>query len=310
MELKPESDGGYQLKTRFSKFDNLPELMTIFKTFADVKTYEELDLPRPKLIGVDKDGNPVEGKCTDIVAKPSRIQRKFIRELGERAAEIRNGNVDPEKDNMLKITSDGRKIGLDQRIIDPTAPDNPNSKVNLCIKRVTDIYNATAAKKGTQLIFCDMSTPSAAKNGGFCLYNDIKEKLIQNGVKAEEIAFIHDCKSDEQKQALYNRMNEGEIRIMLGSTTMCGAGMNAQQKMVALHDLDCPMRPSDMEQRHGRIQRQGNENETVEIFRYVSDKTFDAYMYQMLETKVPFCQGNNHRINRKFTIYAYNQLQK
>jgi N12 class adenine-specific DNA methylase len=277
MELKPESDGGYQMKTRFSKFDNLPELLTIFKTFADIQTNDTLNLPRPALVGIDKDGNRIEGKCTDVVAKPSRIQRKFIRELGERATEIRNGNVPPESDNMLCITSDGRKIGLDQRIIDPTAPDNPNSKVNMCVDRIAEIYHSTTEKKGTQLLFCDMSTPSAAKDGGFCLYHDIKDKLIAKGVKEEEIAFIHDCKSDEEKQNLYNRMTEGEIRVMLGSTTMCGAGMNAQKLMVALHDIDCPMRPSDMEQRHGRILRQGNDNKEVQIFRYVTDKTFVVY---------------------------------
>jgi hypothetical protein len=288
MELKPESDGGYQMKTRFSKFDNLPELFTIFKTFADVQTHDTLKLERPTLVGIDKDGNRVEGKCTDVVAKPSRIQRKFIRELGERASLIREGHVPPEEDNMLCITSDGRKIGLDQRIIDPTAPDNPNSKVNMCVDRIAEIYHSTAEKKGTQLLFCDMSTPSAAKDGGFCLYHDIKAKLIAKGVKEEEIAFIHDCKSDEEKQNLYNKMTEGEIRVMLGSTTMCGAGMNAQKRMVALHDLDAPMRPSDMEQRHGRILRQGNDNKEVQIFRYVSDKTFDSYMYQMLETKQGF----------------------
>lgn len=377
-ELKPESDGKYQLKTRFAKFTNLPELMAIFKEAADIRTADTLDLEKPDAV------------VKEIVAKPSKIQKRAIKSLGKRAAAIRNGSVDPREDNMLKITSDGRKIGLDQRLLNSTLPDDPESKVNLCVGNVFDIYSHTADKRGTQCIFCDLSTPKSEtrqdrfaiyrpdntkslgfdiirkktgikkewdfvdikkhvdknateeqdklRNGDiavirrpsedmtkiiseaavfengkfntehsdelleklamspiedmppkeFNVYDDIKDKLIAKGVPENEIAFIHDYDTPEQKQKLFNQMNAGDVRILLGSTSKCGAGMNAQKKMIALHHLDAPMRPSDMEQRNGRIERQGNENPEVQIYRYVTDKTFDAYLYQMLENKQRF----------------------
>lgn len=336
-ELKPESDGKYQLKTRFAKFQNLPELMSIFKQVADIRTADTLDLEKPKAI------------VQEIVAQPSKIQKRQIKYLGERAAEIRQGNVNPVLDNMLCVTNDGRKIGLDQRLLNPMFPDDPNSKVNLCVQNVADIYNETSDKRSTQCIFCDLSTPKTEsrqdrfivyrpnpesengydvlrkKNGikkdtgfvqikdyiskntseetdklrdgdiaiirrpnedmtkiiseaaifengkfnslnsnellerfemsaiedmppkEFNIYDDIKNKLIERGVPEKEIAFIHDYDTPEQKQGLFNQMNSGEVRILLGSTSKCGAGMNAQKKMIALHHLDAPMRPSDDE---------------------------------------------------------------
>ena len=334
-ELKPESDGKYQLKTRFAKFTNLPELMGMFKEAADIRTADTLNLDKPKAI------------VSEVVAQPSKIQKKAIKALGKRAAQIRNGNVDPTKDNMLCVTNDGRKIGLDQRLLNPNLPDDPNSKVNLCVKNVLDIYNKTADKRSTQCIFCDMSSPKsetrqdrfliyrpdAAKalgydvirkktgikaetgfddikkhidksateaadklqngdiavirrpsedmthiiseaavyeNGKFIsansaellehlemstiedmppkefnIYDDIKDKLMKHGVPENEIAFIHDYDTAEQKQNLFNKMNAGEVRVLLGSTSKCGAGMNSQKKMIALHHLDAPMRPSE-----------------------------------------------------------------
>lgn len=344
-ELKPESDGKYQLKTRFAKFTNLPELMAIFKEAADIRTADTLDLEKPKAV------------VTEIVAKPSKIQKRAIKSLGKRAAEIRSGSVDPREDNMLKITSDGRKIGLDQRLLNPSLPDDPESKVNLCVKNVFDIYTKTADKRSTQCIFCDLSTPksetrqdrfiiyrpdsskslgydiirkktgikkewdfgdikkhvdkNAAEeqdklkdgdivvirrpsedmteviseaavytNGRFItensanlleklsmspvedmppkefnVYDDIKNKLMEMGVPEKEIAFIHDYDTPEQKQKLFNQMNAGDVRILLGSTSKCGAGMNAQRKMIALHHLDAPMRPSDVEQPKRNIEK-------------------------------------------------------
>ena len=334
-ELKPESDGQYQLKTRFSKFTNLPELMSLFKECADIRTSDTLHLPKP------------ESETIDVVAEPSKVQRKLIKNLGKRATKIRNGNVDPREDNMLCVTNDGRKIGIDQRLIDPSLSDNPESKVNKCVRNVYDIFEHTKAQRSTQLIFCDMSTPKPEsrqdcfyvyrknvskplgyemirkkvgikpdfgfddvkkhikdnaqedsdklKNGdivvirrpsedmntiiseaavytdgvlvpdnsrledlemseiqemppkGFNVYDDIKDKLIAKGVPEEEIAFIHDYDTAEKKQKLFDKMNAGEIRVLLGSTSKCGAGMNSQRKMIALHHLDCPMRPSDVE---------------------------------------------------------------
>lgn len=377
-ELKPESDGKYQLKTRFAKFTNLPELMSIFKQAADIRTADTLDLEKPLSV------------VQEIVAKPSKIQKRGIKKLGERASQIRLGGVDPREDNMLCVTNDGRKIGLDQRLINPALPDDPNSKVNLCIQNTFDTYTQTADKRSTQCIFCDLSTPKTEsrqdrfaiyrpneetdigyevirkKNGikketdfkaikdyigknadeeedklqegdiavirrpnedktkiiseaaiyengkfstvrsdellerlemspiedmppkEFNIYDDVKTKLVERGVPEKEIAFIHDYDTAEKKQALFNQMNAGEVRILLGSTGKCGAGMNAQKKLIALHHLDAPMRPSDMEQRDGRIERQGNENPEVRIYRYVTDRTFDAYLYQMLENKQKF----------------------
>ena len=385
-ELKPESDGKYQLKTRFAKFTNLPELMGMFKECADIRTADTLNLEKP------------EAHFHEVVAEPSKAQKRLIKSLSKRATAIRDGNVDPRDDNMLVITNDGRKIGLDQRLIDPTIPDNPDSKVNLCINNVYDIYSRTADKRSTQCIFCDMSTPKSDsrqdrfevyrpnsskelgyellrkkiglgngdednpkninifvdvksyidkhspeqsdklsegdivvirkpnlddgkmysqaaifENGRlndadspelleklfmsdiedippkeFNVYDDIKNKLMSRGVPENEIAFIHDYDTAEKKQKLFDRMNNGDVRILLGSTVKCGAGMNAQKKMAALHHLDCPLRPSDMEQRNGRIERQGNENPEVDIYRYVTNKSFDSYLFQILENKQKF----------------------
>jgi len=378
MELSPEANGKYQMKTRFAKFQNLPELMNIFKECADIKTAATLNLDRPDF------------GMHNINVPATKMQSKMIKDLGERAKLIRAGAVDPTEDNMCKLTVDGRKIGLDQRCMNPSLPDDPNSKVNVCINNVFDIWKQTAEKKSTQLIFCDLATPQAAVNentytlyrkdtkgeyapvysaklgqkdtadkifkkltgskppknfkaGGvfdediimihtvdydtmtasnsaviassgkiseipeetwsklhhsptetfeserkFCVYDDIKQKLVAKGVPEKEIAFIHDADTTEEKQKLFAKMNKGEIRVMIGSTQKCGAGMNAQERMIALHDLDAPMRPSDMEQRHGRIIRQGNTNTKVDIYRYTTDKTFDAYLYQMLENKQKF----------------------
>lgn len=378
MELSPEANGKYQMKTRFAKFQNLPELMNIFKECADIKTAATLNLDRPDF------------EMHNINVPATKMQAKMIKNLGERAKLIRAGAVDPTEDNMCKLTVDGRKIGLDQRCMNPSLPDDPNSKVNVCINNVFDIWKQTAEKKSTQLIFCDLATPQAAVNentytlyrkdtkgeyapvysaklgqkdtadkifkkltgskppknfkaGGvfdgdiimlhtvdydtmtasnsavmasngkiseipeemwtklhhsptetfeserkFCVYDDIKQKLVAKGIPEKEIAFIHDADTTEEKQKLFAKMNKGEIRVMIGSTQKCGAGMNAQERMIALHDLDAPMRPSDMEQRHGRIIRQGNTNTKVDIYRYTTDKTFDAYLYQMLENKQKF----------------------
>ena len=378
MELSPEGNGKYQMKTRFAKFQNLPELMNIFKECADIKTAESLDLDRPDF------------EMHNVNVPATAIQATMIKELGERAKEIRAGNVDPTDDNMCKLTVDGRKIGLDQRCMNPNLPDDPKSKVNVCINNVFDIWQRTAEEKSTQLIFCDLATPQPSLNENtytvyrkntkgsysdvysaklgekdtaekimnklngkkppknyeagdvadgdiimlkrvnyeeetayntafevvdgklteiapetweklhhtpveqfeserkFCVYDDIKQKLIAKGVPEKEIAFIHDAPKAEDKQKLYDKMNKGEFRVLIGSTFKCGAGMNAQERMIALHDLDAPMRPSDMEQRHGRIIRQGNTNSKVDIYRYTTDKTFDAYLYQMLENKQRF----------------------
>ena len=385
-ELKPESDSKYQLKTRFAKFTNLPELMGMFKECADIRTADTLDLEKP------------DAHFHEIVAEPSRTQKKLIKSLSKRATAIRDGKIDPREDNMLVITDDGRKIGLDQRLINPILEDEDGSKVNLCVNNVFDIYSRTADKRSTQCIFCDMSTPKSDSrqdrfevyrpnsskelgyellrkkiglgNGDednpknintfadvksyidkhspeqsdklsegdivvirkpnmddgkiysqaaifedgklndvnsvellekllmsdvedippkeFNVYDDIKGKLMDRGVPENEIAFIHDYETAEQKQKLFDKMNAGEVRILLGSTQKCGAGMNAQAKMIALHHLDCPLRPSDMEQRNGRIERQGNENPEVDIYRYVTNKSFDSYLFQILENKQKF----------------------
>lgn len=385
-ELKPESDGKYQLKTRFAKFTNLPELMGMFKECADIRTADTLNLEKP------------DAHFHEIVAEPSRTQKKLIKSLSKRATAIRDGKIDPREDNMLVITNDGRKIGLDQRLINPIFEDEDGSKVNLCVNNVFDIYSRTADKRSTQCIFCDMSTPKSDSrqdrfevyrpnsskelgyellrkkiglgNGDednpknintfadvksyidkhspeqsdklsegdivvirkpnmddgkiysqaaifedgklndansvellekllmsdvedippkeFNVYDDIKGKLMNRGVPENEIAFIHDYETAEQKQKLFDKMNAGEVRILLGSTQKCGAGMNAQAKMIALHHLDCPLRPSDMEQRNGRIERQGNENPEVDIYRYVTNKSFDSYLFQILENKQKF----------------------
>ncbi|MCI7350491.1 MAG: hypothetical protein MSH60_07020, partial [Ruminococcus sp.] len=364
-ELKPESDGKYQLKTRFAKFTNLPELMAIFKEAADIRTADTLDLEKPDSV------------VTEVVAQPSKIQKRAIKSLGKRAAEIRSGTVDPRDDNMLKITSDGRKIGLDQRLLNPTLPDDPNSKVNLCVSNVFDIYSKTADKRSTQCIFCDLSTPKSEtrqdrfiiyrpdsskdlgydiirkktgikkdmdfpeikkhvdknaaededklregdiavirrpsddmtkiiseaaifENGKFNpvnseelleklamspvedmppkefnVYDDIKDKLIAKGVPEKEIAFIHDYDTPEQKQKLFNQMNAGDVRILLGSTSKCGAGMNAQAKMIALHHLDAPMRPSDVEQPKRNIEKHNQTSRNI-LNKYAQNQITNA----------------------------------
>ena len=383
-ELKPESNGTFQLRTRFSQFTNLPELMTAVKETMDIITSDQLTIDKPKK------------NTHNVVAKPSKEQRRAVKKLGKRAERIRGGGVDPRDDNMLCITNDGRKIGLDMRLINPKSPDNPDSKVNLCVRNVLDIFNKTAEKRSTQLIFCDMSTPKPEsrcnnvfvyrktysedsingyemtrkmldvsrndlkydkivahigkeaqteednlkdgdivvirkpsedmktiiseplvfQNGEllpieqpeadmrleevgitqnepmppkpFNVYDDIKSKLIAQGVPENEIAFIHDYDTAEKKKQLYDKMNEGEVRILLGSTSKCGAGMNAQKKMCAIHHLDMPLRPRDLEQRDGRGERRGNENKEIDVFRYITEDTFDAYLAQIVENKLKF----------------------
>lgn len=272
IELSPEGTG-YRLKTRFSKFYNLPELITMFKEFADVKTADMLNLPTPNC------------KYETIVTKPTELQKELLESLSKRAEDVRNKKVDSTEDNMLKITNDGKKLALDQRIINENFEDSPNSKVNVCIDNVFKLYQETTPQKSTQLIFCDMSTPDKNK---FNIYDDIKEKLIQKGVPENEIAYIHDANNEKQKEELFEKVRNGEIRIFLGSTQKCGAGTNIQNKLAYLHDLDVPWRPSDLEQRAGRIVRQGNDNKEVKIFRYVTENTFDSYLWQTIENKQKF----------------------
>ncbi|MFI3205620.1 MAG: SNF2-related protein [Clostridia bacterium] len=275
-ELAPEGTG-FRLRTRFSKFFNLPELMNMFKEVADIKTADQLDLPTPTMT------------YTNVVTQPTEIQKEMIQSLSQRSTDVHNRKVDPSADNMLKITSDGRKIGLDQRLFNTMLPDDPNSKVNACINNVFKIWEDNKAEKLTQLIFCDMSTPKAKANSKeFCVYDDIREKLVSRGVPREEIAFIHEAKTEVQKQKLFEKMRTGSVRVMIGSTSKCGAGMNVQDRLVAMHDLDAPWRPGDLRQRSGRIERQGNMNKEAHIFRYVTDGTFDAYLWQTLEKKQKF----------------------
>ena len=271
-ELAPEGKK-YREKTRFSKFFNLPELMNIFRECADIQTADMLNLPVPK------------AEYKTVVAKPSTDQREFVDECGNRADRVRSGSVDPREDNMLKITTDGRKLAVDQRIVNPELPDFENSKINMCVNNVFEIWQDTAEQRSTQLLFCDLSTPTT---DGFNVYDDIREKLISKGIPPKEIAFIHNYNTDAQKAALFSDVRQGKIRVLLGSTEKMGAGTNIQDKLVALHDLDCPWRPSDLEQRLGRILRQGNENEEIYVFRYVTEDTFDAYSYQLIENKQKF----------------------
>jgi hypothetical protein len=234
--------------------------MSVFKEAADIQTADTLDLPTPETV------------YETIVAKPTEIQKVMIEELSKRASDVHSGLVDPEDDNMLKIASDGRKIGLDQRLMNQNLPDDPDSKVNKCVDNVFRIWRETAAARSTQLIFCDFSTPN--KDGRFNLYDDIRDKLTAKGIPKKEIAFIHEAETDIKKKELFSKVRKGVVRVLLGSTSKCGAGTNIQDKLIALHDLDCPWRPSDLEQRGGRIIRQGNENKTVYIFRYVTEGTF------------------------------------
>ena len=306
IELAPEGTG-YRARTRFAKFFNLPELMTLFKEAADIKTSDQLNLPTPTPIYHNE------------VAQPTEIQKQMVQELSERAAKVHAQLVDPGTDNMLKITSDGRKLGLDQRIINPNLPDDPNSKVNRCVDNIHRIWQDGQADRLTQLVFCDLSTPKtgatgakAAKTAGgnldspelhaleavigqdaaeepaFTIYDDIREKLVARGIPREEIAFIHEANTETRKKELFAKVRSGQVRVLMGSTFKMGAGMNVQDRLVALHDLDCPWRPGDLEQRSGRIIRQGNRNKEVHIYRYVTESTFDAYLWQTVENKQKF----------------------
>ncbi|HES9372480.1 TPA: DEAD/DEAH box helicase family protein, partial [Streptococcus pyogenes] len=272
-ELSPEGTG-YRQKTRFSKFYNLPELMSMFKEVADIKTSDMLNLPVP------------EANFEVIKTKPTEEQKEILEAISERADAVRNNQVEPTEDNMLKITNDGKKLALDQRLINPLLPDDPNSKVNVCVKNIFSIWDKTKEKSSTQLVFSDMSTPKG--DGEFNIYDDIRNKLVNMGIPKEEIAFIHEADTDKQKDELFSKVRRGEVRVLLGSTQKMGAGTNVQNKLIALHDLDVPWRPSDLEQRSGRIVRQGNENDKVNIFRYVTENTFDAYLWQTIENKQKF----------------------
>ena len=305
IELAPEGTG-YRARTRFAKFFNLPELMNLFREAADIKTSDQLNLPTP---------TPV---YHNEVAQPTEIQKQMVQELSERAAKVHAGSVDASTDNMLKITSDGRKLGLDQRVINPDLPDDPNSKVNLCVDNIHRIWQDGQAEKLTQLVFCDLSTPKgkAAQSGRiaakgtdspelhaleaaidaetgpekppFTIYDDIREKLVARGIPREQIAFIHEANTETRKKELFAKVRSGQVRVLMGSTFKMGAGMNVQDRLVALHDLDCPWRPGDLEQRSGRIIRQGNRNKEVHIYRYVTESTFDAYLWQTVENKQKF----------------------
>ena len=306
IELAPEGTG-YRARTRFAKFFNLPELMTLFKEAADIKTSDQLNLPTPTPIYHNE------------VAQPTEIQKQMVQELSERAARVHAQLVDPSTDNMLKITSDGRKLGLDQRIINPNLPDDPNSKVNRCVDNIHRIWQDGQADRLTQLVFCDLSTPKTGATGakaaktaggnldspelnaverlidkenpdepGFTVYDDIREKLVARGIPREQIAFIHEANTETRKKELFAKVRSGQVRVLMGSTFKMGAGMNVQDRLVALHDLDCPWRPGDLEQRSGRIIRQGNRNKEVHIYRYVTESTFDAYLWQTVENKQKF----------------------
>ena len=273
IELAPEGTG-YRARTRFAKFFNLPELMAMFKEAADIKTSDQLHLPVP------------DAKFETVVVKPSEIQQDMVQALSERAAEVHSGSVDPSVDNMLKITSDGRKIGLDQRLMNSALPDDPNSKLNACVNNVLRIWNDTKEQKLTQLIFCDMSTPKG--DGSFNVYDDIRTKLLNAGVPEQEIEFIHNADTENKKAELFSKVRSGQVRVLLGSTAKMGAGTNVQTLLVAVHHLDIGWRPSDMTQRNGRIIRQGNQNKQVYVYNYVTESTFDAYLYQTLENKQKF----------------------
>ena len=273
IELAPEGTG-YRARTRFAKFFNLPELMAMFKEAADIKTSDQLHLPVP------------DAKFETVVVKPSEIQQDMVQALSERAAEVHSGSVDPSVDNMLKITSDGRKIGLDQRLMNSALPDDPNSKLNACVNNVLRIWNDTKEQKLTQLIFCDMSTPKG--DGSFNVYDDIRTKLLNAGVPEQEIEFIHNADTENKKAELFSKVRSGQVRVLLGSTAKMGAGTNVQTLLVAVHHLDVGWRPSDMTQRNGRIIRQGNQNKQVYVYNYVTESTFDAYLYQTLENKQKF----------------------
>ena len=273
VELTPEGTG-YRAKTRFAKFYNLPELMAMFKEVADIKTADMLDLPVP------------QAHYHNVAVKPSEMQKEMVASLAERAEKVRGGAVDSSVDNMLKITNDGRKLALDQRMLNDMLPDFENSKINACVDNIYRIWAETADKKSAQLVFCDLSTPK--NDGTFSVYDDIRKKLVERGIPESEVKFIHEADTDIKKKELFQKTRKGEVRVLLGSTQKMGAGTNVQDRLIALHDVDCPWRPSDLEQRSGRIIRQGNSNPDVDIFRYVTEQTFDAYLYQLVEGKQKF----------------------
>ena len=273
LELAPEGSS-YRPKTRFAKFHNLPELMQMFREVADIQTADMLKLPVPKV------------NYRNIKVAPSEIQTEMVASLAKRAEKVRDRLVEPYIDNMLKITNDGRKLALDQRLIDPMLPDFENSKVNACVDNVYRIWAENADTRATQLVFCDLSTPK--NDGAFNVYDDIRTKLTDKGIPAEQIRFIHEATTDAQKKELFAKVRSGEVRVLLGSTPKMGAGTNVQDRLKAIHNLDCPWRPSDLEQRQGRIERQGNMFPEVEVYRYVTEQTFDAYLYQLVESKQKF----------------------
>ena len=279
IELAPEGTG-YRAKTRFAKFHNLPELMSMFKEVADIQTAETLNLPTPEFENIN------------VVVKPSEIQQEMVKALGERAEKIRSGTVDATEDNMLKITNEGRKLALDQRLMNPLLPDSESSKVNSCAENVYRIWDENSDKKSTQLVFCDLSTPKDLK--GYekeeftDVYNELKKKLIQKGIPPDEIAFIHEADNEVKKKELFSKVRKGQVRVLMGSTQKMGAGTNVQDKLIATHHLDCAWKPSDLTQRNGRMIRQGNENKKVFVYSYVTEKTFDSYMYQLVEQKQKF----------------------
>lgn len=273
IELAPEGNG-YRAKSRFARFYNIPELMNMFKEIADIKTSDQLKLPVP------------EAEYETVVLKPTEQQKEIVESLGERAEVVRNGGVDASVDNMLKITNDGRKLALDQRLVNELLPDNPESKISVCAKKSYEIWKDTAAQKSAQLIFCDLSTPKG--DGSFNVYDDLKQKLMEEGVPEKEIAFIHDANTEAKKTELFGKVKSGQVRFLIGSTAKMGAGTNVQDRLIALHHLDIGWKPSDLEQREGRIIRQGNHNKKVHIFRYVTESTFDSYMWQLIENKQKF----------------------
>ena len=273
IELAPEGTG-YRAKTRFVRFYNLPELMSMFKQTADIQTADMLKLPVPK------------ANYHNVVLKPSAYQVEMVKDLSERAERVRNRMVDSSVDNMLLITNDGRKLALDQRLMNPMLPDDENGKVSACAKNVFEIWQKTAEQKSTQMVFCDLSTPH--NDGNFNVYDGIRDKLLDMGIPKDQIAYIHNAASEAQKKELFGKVRSGEIRVLIGSTQKMGAGTNVQKKLIALHHVDCPWRPSDLQQREGRIIRQGNENPEVEIYTYVTENTFDSYLYQMVEGKQKF----------------------
>ena len=274
LELAPEGTG-YRARTRFSKFFNLPELMSLFKEVADIRTADQLHLPVPEV------------EYHNIVCQPTEFQKQMVQELSKRASKVHSGSVKPQEDNMLKITSDGRKLGLDQRILNPLLPDDPGSKVNQCAGNILRIWREGAADKLTQLVFCDISTPQGA-SGQFTVYDDLRHKLVRGGIPEEQVAFIHEAGTEAKKKELFAKVRSGQVRVLMGSTQKMGAGTNVQDRLIAMHDLDCPWRPRDLTQRKGRIERQGNCNPLVHVYRYVTEGTFDAYLWQTVEKKQQF----------------------